>query len=278
MDQIQLSATKLAKLAHADFCAFCFWVYLMIHQRPPFDQFPGIFSSIDRFTKGGVHAHFDKHNKPPKCFQSFTHAVSYLEVGRLKYLEKKHGILLTGEPDDVFELEDGSLELYDYKTARFPKALENDDDESGQLLSGYRVQLNVYDHLLSKNGYGACDKAALVYFDPMTHLSEDEHLKQWDDNGMSLRFEAKILPIELNAAELLPPLIEKVREIYESAKPPKGRDGCKNCERIKALFEVSGKSLTFKDTVDFVDWVWLGLEFGDPKTAISDAFRHMIHN
>ena len=35
--------------------------------------------------------------------------------------------------------------------------------------------------------------------------------------------------------EMIPPLLRKARSIVDCRRPPKGADGCQNCERLDAL-------------------------------------------
>jgi hypothetical protein len=49
--QIRISAKNLGELAMPSFCPRCFWLKLRLNNRLPFQIFPGIFSSIDSYTK-----------------------------------------------------------------------------------------------------------------------------------------------------------------------------------------------------------------------------------
>jgi hypothetical protein len=133
----------------------------------------------------------------------------------------------------------------------------------------YRVQLNIYDWLLQRNGYDPCEKAALVYFDPRTSLSQAGFLKAWDEQGFSMKFDAKVLPIALESDKVVPPLLEKVRTLYDSPQPLKGREGCKNCLRIKKLMSLAGMGVKPEKINEFSDWVSLNRELG---MAAHDAF------
>jgi len=54
MPQFRISAKTLGELALPDFCPRCFW--LKLHAKHlPLQIFPGIFSSIDAYTKRVVH-------------------------------------------------------------------------------------------------------------------------------------------------------------------------------------------------------------------------------
>ena len=53
-DQLRISAKNLGGLAKPDFYPRCFWLKSRARQLP-FQIFPGIFSSIDAYTKRVVH-------------------------------------------------------------------------------------------------------------------------------------------------------------------------------------------------------------------------------
>lgn len=55
MTDLRISAKALGELALPDFCLRCFWLKLHA-RRLPFQIFPGIFRSIDVYTKRVVHA------------------------------------------------------------------------------------------------------------------------------------------------------------------------------------------------------------------------------
>lgn len=56
MEQIKISAKNLGAVAMPDFCPRCFWIKLKTANKLPWQIFPGIFSSIDAYTKHCVHA------------------------------------------------------------------------------------------------------------------------------------------------------------------------------------------------------------------------------
>ena len=57
---LRISAKNLGALALPGFCPRCFWLKLKAQNRLPFQIFPGIFSSIDAYTKRVVHAWIDQ--------------------------------------------------------------------------------------------------------------------------------------------------------------------------------------------------------------------------
>jgi len=51
MENLKISAKNLGATALEDFCPRCYWIKLKMGNRLPFQSFPGIFSSIDSYTK-----------------------------------------------------------------------------------------------------------------------------------------------------------------------------------------------------------------------------------
>lgn len=85
-EQIRISAKNLGAVALPDFCPRCFWIKLKLHNRLPFQIFPGIFSSIDSYNKRIVHSWFDKHNAPPAWMRALGAAarVTCSSMGAIK--------------------------------------------------------------------------------------------------------------------------------------------------------------------------------------------------
>jgi hypothetical protein len=53
-------------------------------------------------------------------------------------------------------------------------------------------------------------------------------------------FHANIVPVTLRQASLLPPLLRKVRSIWDMKTPPASAKGCKDCAAVVGLFEQLG--------------------------------------
>jgi hypothetical protein len=75
--QIRISAKALGEVAMPDFCPRCFWIKLRLNNKLPFQIFPGIFSSIDAYTKRVVNSWFDKHGCPPSWLNSLGEIKGY---------------------------------------------------------------------------------------------------------------------------------------------------------------------------------------------------------
>ena len=57
--QIRISAKNLGQLVLDDFCPRCFWLKLKLGFKLPFQIFPGIFSTIDSYSKKITWQYFD---------------------------------------------------------------------------------------------------------------------------------------------------------------------------------------------------------------------------
>ena len=105
MDQIRISAKNLGSLASPDFCPRCFWLNLKMQFRLPFQIFPGIFSSIDSYSKKVTNLCFDKHGHVPTWFDDFgdlsSKPIKVPHHSRFFYIDEATNIKLTGVCDDI---------------------------------------------------------------------------------------------------------------------------------------------------------------------------------
>ena len=122
-DQVRISAKALGDVAMPGFCPRCFWLKLRLKQMP-FQIFPGIFSSIDSYSKRIIHSWFDRYHQPPAWLSGLGALAGYVDpphYSKFKIVNDEYNILLTGSPDGVFVREDGSHIIVDYKTSRHTK-------------------------------------------------------------------------------------------------------------------------------------------------------------
>ena len=240
-DEVQagptISASELGTYARARFCSRCAWIRLHI-KNLPYQSFPGIFSSIDRYNKLIVHNHFDREGHAPPWLAELGEAGEYIDPphwSSFKALDEETGITLRGEADGIFRLADGSYVIVDYKTSRY------NPDRPG-MFSNYEVQLNAYALIAERQGLSPVSKLALVYMEPATDKETALEPGLVDDRGFTMGFLAKVVPVQLRQAQLLPPLLRKARGIWDmDAPPPAGRD-CKDCAAVVGLFEGLGGS------------------------------------
>ena len=76
-ERVSISAKRLGEVALPDFCPRCFWIKLHVQYRPPFQVFPGIFSSIDSYTRKVVHQWFESHGEAPPWLSHIGRITGY---------------------------------------------------------------------------------------------------------------------------------------------------------------------------------------------------------
>ncbi|HWP48535.1 MAG TPA: PD-(D/E)XK nuclease family protein [Candidatus Limnocylindrales bacterium] len=232
--QIRIPAKELGELTLPDFCPCCFWIKLHLPEGLPFQIFPGIFNSIDAYTKRLIQKWFDQYGRPPSWLSDLGDIHTYREPphhSKFQVFDPDTSILLTGTPDAVFVQADGSYLIADYKTARFTGTQD-------KLSSKYEVQLNAYAYIGEHCGLSPVSGLALIYLEPVIDVKGVDEEDPVTPEGFILEFSAKILPVRLDFQKI-PLLVRKVREIYDQDRPPRGVDGCKNCELLRHLMTVA---------------------------------------
>jgi hypothetical protein len=232
--QIRISAKALGELAMPDFCPRCFWVKLRLNNKLPFQIFPGIFNSIDAYTKNVIHGYFDTHGKFPSWLDGLGELKGYKKAphySTFNYLDSDSEVLLTGTPDGILVKPDGSHIIVDYKTAKYTQAQD-------ELLPMYEVQLNGYALIGEKCGLSPISELALIYMEPVTHAGAANDVINHRDSGFAMGFSAHIHKVALNPNAIYP-LLVKVRKISELNSAPAGCSGCKDCEILGNLLKVA---------------------------------------
>ena len=229
-----LSAKQLGELAMPDFCPRCYWMKVRMKFQGPWSSFPSIFSHIDSYSKAITEAHIASHgNKPPPWldpFGRFAKQIASPHWSKFAFADPATGVVLRGSPDEMFRLEDGTIAILDYKTARFT-------EHQDELLPIYKVQLGVYRWLALSDtkafpgGLGETSSTGLVYYEPATHGATAEMLRL---DGFVMPFTAHILPIQTDLSQVESLLVEAQR-IAQLSEPPAGMAVCKNCEAIEHL-------------------------------------------
>lgn len=217
-----ISGKDLGQLSLPDFCPRCFWLERNFGKPPGI--FPGIFSTIDALTKKSVKRSLSENNRLPGWL-AVANAVRRVDFPRicLPMLEFG-GWILTGDPDEVLELADGSFQVLDYKTAKFTNTQD-------ALLPMYETQLNVYARALPAYGVKPISKLSLLYCEPKEELDSDAYFR--------LSFIVQELELKLRP-EIVPELLRKARAILDEAAPPIPRV---HCQGICGWLSVAGKEL-----------------------------------
>ena len=230
MGQLQISGKDLGYLAQRSFCPRCFWIQR--RTKLPWQVFPGIFSSIDSYSKKVVHGHFDARGAPG-WLASLGELKGYKDppsAQKFRVPVEEHGLLLTGAPDAVFERADGTLVIADYKTSRYTEGQD-------RLMPVYRVQLNAYAYIARKLGWNQVSALALIYTEPVTDDAAAVADGASRVDGFAMGFAAKIVAVALDEA-MLAPLFARAAQIHALDSPPAAREGCGDCahfEKIRGL-------------------------------------------
>ena len=225
----RISGKHLGEFALPEFCPRCAWLKLKTHNRLPYQIFPGIFSSIDAYTKRVVHSWIDRNGGLPGWMAELEPISGYIDPphhSRFQAKMPEYGILLTGAPDGILTLTDGTLAIIDYKTARYTA---NQDE----LLPMYAVQLNSYALIAERLGFGEVTRLALIYAEPVTDVAAAQSGIHSPD-GFSLSFAVSVHPVDLNTGRIFP-LLKRARSLFDLPVPPPRRPGCQDCARLDAL-------------------------------------------
>jgi hypothetical protein len=206
----------------------------------PYQIFPGIFASIDSYSKKVTMSHFHQHGRVPKWFEGFGELGVPIAVpgwSKFKMIDEETNILLTGVPDEMLRHPRHGIWIGDYKTARFTNAQD-------ALAPMYHVQLNSYALITPKVGLGSVYGLGLLYYEPVTDLEDSGRDFLIRDDSFFLEFSPKLQPVKLEP-NIIPPLLRQVREICDLPDCPTGRVGCHDCSRLEILISGTGKAFSF---------------------------------
>ncbi len=235
MEQIRISGKNLGAMALKDFCPRCF--YIKLHSKIPWQIFPGIFNSIDAYTKRCIHALIEQGLQDKTYLAKLGSIKRYHQPPnwrKFQLLYSDLNIILSGEADNIFEMTDNSFIINDNKTAKHSK---NQDE----LLPMYEVQLNAYKAIAegTKQFYPVSD-LYLTYFEPQTDEADAKRRSLSD--GFSMKFLPDIVPI-VQDHKMIGNYLEEVRRLYDMPHPPEGREGCKDCQALGNIFDLTLDSL-----------------------------------
>ena len=123
-----------------------------------------------------VESHIDRFRRAPDWIENLElgEITGYIKTTRKTFFleDKELGIKLTGDPDQIFQVADGSSILIDYKTSKITKHQDS-------MFPIYEFQLNGYRLIAENIGITSINKMALVYTEPQTdQFSENSILKK----------------------------------------------------------------------------------------------------
>ena len=232
-----ISATELGQYASSRFCLHCAWVRL--HVKPlPFQSFPGIFSTIDRYNKFNVQNYFDRKNTLPVWLKDLGEVESYVNPPHWSKFQVTHegtGATMRGEANGIFKMSDGSSTIVDYKTSKYSPAHQ-------AMYSNYEVQLNAYAYIGERLGISPVRQLALAFMEPIADEQTAQEPELVDDRGFSMGFEATIVDVPVRPEKLIPPLLRRVRDVAGMERSPVGSPDCKDCQAIDSLIDALGRA------------------------------------
>ncbi len=235
MDQITISAKNLGALALRKFCPRCFWLKMRCDNKLPFQIFPGIFSSIDSYTKKVTNLHHQKLSVVPKWLADFgdlDKPVKTPHYTKFFVIDENTNVKLWGAPDEIIQKKDHSFVILDYKTARYTGTQD-------ELLPMYEVQLNSYAFIGTRGDFKPVSALGLVYYEPLTDLTLDQVENVMVDRGFNMEFKSNVHPITLDPEKIIPPLLRQVRAIFDSTKAPSRLNKCEDCAKLDRLVELA---------------------------------------
>ena len=151
-------------------CPRCFWLQLVKGEKRPETPFPSLPSGMDKVLKEHFDRFMEKGELPPELKEQecahdgckLFNDKEKLKIWRsnfkgIELLDKKSDILLHGAIDNIL-IKGKNLIVLDYKTRGYP--LKEDTHEH------YITQMDIYNFLLRKNGYGTEDYTYLLFYYP----------------------------------------------------------------------------------------------------------------
>lgn len=237
-NQIRISAKQLGSLALSNVCKRCFWIKLRLHQKLPWQIFPGIFSSIDSYSKKITWSYYEEFNKLPPWLERYVGSAKPARCpGYYSFfiVDQDRNIKLTGVPDEVLLNSDNSFTIVDYKTSRFTETQED------VLMPMYKVQLNCYALIGEQCGFNPVSKLLLAYYEPVTNSLDSDPYRLHsvlNKNGFFMPFEPHIEEIDLDPEGIVQPLLQMVREFGNLDEAPAAGTNCTDCRRLRDLLKL----------------------------------------
>ena len=227
---VTVSATELGNYAVRYPCMRCAWVRMHVKDLP-YQSFPGIFSTIDSYSKKVVLSHFNVNDCLPLWLADLGKVEECVEPPswrKFSSTDDMTGVTVRGTADAIFLLRDGSYGIADYKTSRY-------NPTRTTALAAYEIQLNAYAWIAERTGFQPVNSLALVFMEPEGDVPSDAESTPVGPKGFALTFNAKVVPVNRRPESLIPPLLEKVKSVSEMEFPPSPKRGCRDCGKLDTM-------------------------------------------
>jgi len=229
----EISATQLGELSQRWTCPRCFWLRSRLKGQLPYQQFPAVFSHIDRFSKDLIKQSFDRGELPEwiKVHGNFREALPVPGHQKFKAFDQDSGILLGGVPDALWVTGARELVIVDWKTSRVSE---------GELKKweSYVTQLNAYAWIAERQQnveLPPVGRLALLYTEPLSLNEAEEGVDRF--NGFVLPFRTVWKEVELQPGRV-EKLLLKAQNILSSETPPKSMRNCFECEKVDKMTQL----------------------------------------
>jgi len=253
-EELRISARNLGTFNLPSFCPACLKYLLHLRFRPPYNISAGLFGDAESCQKAILGYYLDKDGCLPKEFEPFCDCVARTECS--KHHSKfrathKSGVLLTGQPDEVLTLEDGSQCIIDHKSTRKDP---NEDPFHPQ----YVVQVVGYAYIAEKLGLGKVTKGGDIYWSAQVEAVEANPSGHYKRSSLWIPFKPTPVPIDIDYT-ILDPLIKEMKKVWNAKQVPDGRKGCDDCKRRDLLLEID-RGFNLEDEVELRDYTSMGWE------------------
>ena len=229
----EISATQLGELSQRWTCPRCFWVRSRLKGQLPYQQFPAVFSQIDRFSKDLIKQSFARGALPEwiKQYGDFSKALPVPGHQKFKALDQDSGILLGGVPDALWVTGARELVIVDWKTSRVSE---------GELKKweSYVTQLNAYAWIAERQQnveLPPVRRLALLYTEPLSLKESEEGISR--ANGFVLPFRTIWKEVELQPGRV-EKLLLKAQSILSSETQPKSMRNCFECGKVDKMTQL----------------------------------------
>ena len=222
-------ARALAQMNLPDPCEGCFWIRSRCREMPYSLPLPGLLFAADALAKQSVHAELDAERRLPPWMPALEGICGYvpdLSYKWFRYYDRKLGIVVAGQPDDLLVTERRTLHIVDYKAARLSAAQRG-------VMPLYEAQLGVYAYIARRLRRlpGPPEALSLLYMEPEVALCNG----LLGERTLALPLRARAVPVSMDAEEKIPELLAWAAEILRSEKCPYHNRDCHELGRMDEL-------------------------------------------